>query len=688
MSPPPDTSDRSQAFESPLPADYDSALEDYDSGPEEAVRSEHEAAMARTIKGLAMDAVQKADSGHPGAPMGMADFATVLWTRFLKYDPADAHWPDRDRLVLSNGHASMLLYSLLHLAGVRTPDELPLSLDELKSFRQWGSRTAGHPEHGEAPGIETTTGPLGQGVANGVGMALAEAWQRARFGTDLVDHRTWVLAGDGCLMEGISNEAASLAGHLGLGRLTVLYDDNRITIDGATDITFTEDVGGRFEALGWQVLHCDGHDHEAVATAIELAMQDQEHPSLICCRTIIADGSPHKAGTSASHGSPLGPEEVAATKRVIGLDPEQFFAVSQPVLDFVRGPDPERSAAHAAWKARLASHPHAELWARYQADPDLASVTWPEFEVGSKIATRKSSEKVLQALGAAMPQLLGGSADLAGSNGSTLKSGGYVQPGQLNLRNLHFGVREHAMAAMCNGMVLHGGVQPYCATFLCFHDYMRPSVRLAALMGLPVIYIYTHDSIFLGEDGPTHQPIEHLMAMRAMPNLWVVRPADARETAQSWAMALRRRDGPTALCLTRQNLETLPGDARGLHQGAYPVAQAEGELKVVLIATGSEVHLALAARLALQAQGIGTRVVSMPCWEAFAEQDAELQDEVLPPGVPTVSVEAGVTFGWSRWADASVGIDRFGASAPAEVVAEKLGLTVDNVVETVRCVLG
>ena len=680
MTTPLDPSDRTGA------ADL-SQSEDYDSSAEEASRLAQEADMVRTIKGLAMDAVQKANSGHPGAPMGMAAFATVLWTRFLKYDPADAHWPDRDRLVLSNGHASMLLYALLHLAGVRSPEQPPLSLDELKQFRQWGSRTAGHPEFGEAPGIETTTGPLGQGVANGVGMALAEAWLRARFGPELVDHRTWVLAGDGCLMEGISNEAASLAGHLGLGRLTLLYDDNHITIDGRTAIAFTEDVGGRFEALGWQVLHCDGHDHEAVATAIELAMQDEEHPSLICCRTTIAQGSPHKAGTSAAHGSPLGVEEVAATKVVIGLDPERFFDVPQRVLDFVRGPDTDRVRAHAAWKARLADHPQAALWAQQQAAPDLTGVPWPNFEDGAKLATRKSSEKVLQALGAALPQLLGGLADLAGSNGSTLKEGGFVQPGAFDERNLHFGVREHAMAGMCNGMVLHGGVQPYCATFLCFHDYMRPSVRLAALMNQPVVYVYTHDSIFLGEDGPTHQPVEHLMAMRAMPNLWVVRPADARETSQAWALALQRRDGPTALCLTRQGLATLPGDAVGLHRGAYTLAEAEGRLDVVLVATGSEVHLALSAQAALQALGIGARVVSMPCWEAFDEQDAAWQDAVLPPAVPTVSIEAGVTFGWSRWADASVGIDCFGASAPAAEVAAHLGLTVDHVVQTVRTVV-
>lgn len=654
-----------------------------------AERDRLEALTARTIRGLAMDAIQKADSGHPGAPMGMADIATVLWTRFLKHDPADASWPDRDRVVLSNGHASMLLYSMLHLCGTRSAHEPALSMDELKSFRQWGSRTAGHPEHGEAPGIETTTGPLGQGLANAVGMALAEAWLRARFGPELVDHHTWVLTGDGCLMEGVAHEAASLAGHLGLGKLIVLYDDNRITIDGATDITFTEDVGARFEALGWQVLHVDGHDRELLAEAMEIAQADDLHPSLICCRTTIAFGSPGKAGTSASHGAPLGVDEVRATKLALGLDPERHFDVPEQVLSFVRGRDGERAQQRAAWQARLQDSGRAEEWARFHADPALSAVAWPDFKPGEKVATRKASEKVLQAVAAAVPQLLGGSADLAGSNGSYLKGLGDVQPGSFAGRNLHFGVREHAMAAISNGLVLHGGVQPYCATFLAFHDYMRPSVRLAALMHQPVVYVYTHDSIFLGEDGPTHQPVEQLMAMRSLPGLWVVRPADPRETVQAWKLALARRDGPTALCLTRQNLPALDADVTGLHQGAYVLAEArDAAPAVVLVATGSEVHLALAARAELQAQGLPTRVVSMPCWEAFEAQDAEVQDAVLPPGVPTVSVEAGVSFGWSRWADASVGIDRFGASAPAEIVAEKLGLTVDNVVATVRGLLG
>ncbi len=639
---------------------------------------------ALTVMGLAMDAVQKADSGHPGAPMGMADIATVLWTRLLRYDPADAGWADRDRVVLSNGHASMLLYSMLHLTGTRSPDKAGISLDDIRNFRQWGSPCAGHPEYGEAPGIETTTGPLGQGFANAVGMALAEAWLRARFGEELVDHRTWVLAGDGCLMEGISNEAASLAGHLGLGKLKVLYDDNQITIDGATDLSFSEDVGARFEALGWQVLHVDGHDRQLLASAMEMVAEQTERPSLICCRTIIGRGSPAKAGSSSSHGSPLGAAEIVATKQALGLDPEASFVVPDEVLAFVRGRDVERAREHAEWQQRLADSGKAAEWELFHSAPDLARIAWPGFTEGEGVATRKASEKVLQAIAAAVPQLLGGSADLAGSNGSTLKGAGDVKAGSFAGRNLHFGVREHAMAAICNGLSLHGGVAPYCATFLAFHDYMRPSVRLSALMHQPVVYVYTHDSIYLGEDGPTHQPVEHLMAMRSMPNLWVVRPADARETAQAWRLALGRRDGPTALCLTRQNLPTLPGDGAGLHQGAYILSEAGGGSPLaVIVATGSEVQLALQAQARLAAQSLPVRVVSMPCWEAFEAQETEIQDAVLPPELPTVSVEAGVSFGWSRWADLSVAIDRFGASAPAEVVAEKLGLTVERVVAAV-----
>lgn len=643
---------------------------------------------SNTIKGLAMDAVQAANSGHPGAPMGMSDIATVLWGRFLSYDPRDTAWPDRDRVVLSNGHGSMLLYSMLHLTG------MALSLDDLRNFRQWGSPTAGHPEYGHVPGVETTTGPLGQGIANGVGMAMAEAHLRARFGEALSNHYTYVLCGDGCLMEGISGEASSLAGHLKLGRLIALYDDNQITIDGATSITFTEDVGARYAAYGWQVLRVDGHDREAIAAAITAAKAETERPTLICCRTVIARGSPKLAGTSKSHGAPLGEAEVRATKLALGMDPDQSFVIPDQVLAHFRARDAERTAAHAAWQARLAAHPERAAWEQQHGAPDLGQVSWPAYKVGDKVATRKASHAALGAAGAALTGLIGGSADLAESNGTGLKGAGELSALTPEGRNINFGVREHAMAAICNGLSLHGGVRPFCATFLVFYDYMRPSVRLSALMGQPVVYIYTHDSVWLGEDGPTHQPIEHLMAMRGVPGLWVVRPGDPTETVEAWKMALARTDGPTALVLTRQNLPNLDRGVYGavelFHRGAYVLAEADGETAAVLIATGSEVELALRARNALQADGVPTRVVNMPCWEAFEAQDADYQRSVLPRGLPTVSVEAGITLGWQRWTGArgaSVGIDRFGASAPGAVVADKLGLNVGRVVQVTKDLL-
>ncbi|MFT5686212.1 MAG: transketolase, partial [Myxococcota bacterium] len=488
--------------------------------------------VANTIKGLAMDAVQAANSGHPGAPMGMADIATVLWGRFLKYDPADPAWPDRDRVVLSNGHASMLLYSMLHLTGVQDAHRGgdSITLDDIKNFRQWGYPTAGHPEFGHAAGIETTTGPLGQGFANGVGMALAERWLRARFGAELVDHHTYVLTGDGCLMEGVCAEAASLAGHLKLDRVIVLYDDNEITIDGGTEVSFTEDVGGRFTCYGWQVIKVNGHDRDAIADAITAAKANTEQPTLICCRTIIAQGSPHKAGTSAAHGAPLGVDEIRLTKAGLGMDPDATFAIPDEVVAHFRDGDAARGEAHAAWSARLAASDLGDKLTAFLGEPDLSGVVWPEFGTDGKLATRKASAAAVQAIAASVENFLGGSADLAGSNGSYIKGGGDITGSDFAQRNLHFGVREHGMAAICNGMSLHGGVYPYCATFLVFHDYMRPSVRLAGLMGQPVTYVYTHDSIFLGEDGPTHQPVEHLMAMRGIPNLYVVRPGDAAET--------------------------------------------------------------------------------------------------------------------------------------------------------------
>lgn len=647
------------------------------------------AAAAHTVRGLSMDAVQKASSGHPGAPMGMADMAVALWTRALDYDPADPAWPDRDRVVLSNGHASMLLYSMLHLSGTA------LSLDDLKSFRQWGARTAGHPEYGYAPGIETTTGPLGQGIANGVGMALAEARLRAEFGEELVDHHTYVFAGDGCLMEGVCYEAAAMAGHWRLGKLIVLFDDNAITIDGDTGIATSEDVTARFEACGWQVLAVDGHNQDAVAEAIFSARDETQRPTLIRCRTTIGFGAPTKAGKSASHGAPLGEEELAGAKRALGLDPTESFAVPAEALAALRSRDAQRAARRAAWSERLAAHPHrARFEALLAGQIDLSQVAWPDFETGRRLATRKASAAVLNAVAKSVPGLVGGSADLAGSNGSTLKGEAFLSADDFRGRNVHFGIREHAMASVCNGLSLHGGQRPYCATFLVFHDYMRPAVRLAALMHQPVIYVYTHDSVYLGEDGPTHQPVEHLAAMRTIPGLWVVRPADAAETAVAWELALTRTDGPVALCLTRQGVPTLDrtqlGAAEGARQGGYVLAEASSAPQVVLVATGSEVETALSARERLEQDGIAARVVSLPCWEVFMAQSAEYKAQVLPAGVPRVSVEAGTTFGWQAIVGldgATVGIDRFGASAPGAVVARELGITPEAVVAAAQRVL-
>jgi transketolase len=640
---------------------------------------------AHTLRGLAMDAVQAANSGHPGAPMGMAEMAAALWGHALRYDPADPEWFDRDRFVLSNGHASALLYGLLHLTGHG------LTLDDLKAFRQWGAPTAGHPERGEAPGIETTTGPLGQGFANAVGMAMAERHLRERFGAELCDHRTWVFAGDGCLMEGVAAEAAALAGHLGLDRLVVLWDDNRITIDGSTDLTVSEDVGARFAAAGWRVLSCDGHDLGALGSAITAAQEGDGRPTLIGCRTVIGRFAPTRAGTSKAHGEPLGAAEIAGAKAAIGLDPAASFEVPPEVVAWFRRADAGRAAARAAWQARMDASPRgAELRALLRGD--AAEAAWPAFPSPGKVATRKASQAALQAAAAAHPGLLGGSADLAGSNGSTLAGSPAWSKGSLLGRNVHFGVREHAMASICNGLALHG-LRPYCATFLVFHDYMRPAVRLAALMHLPVIYIYTHDSVFVGEDGPTHQPIEHLMAMRGIPNLWVVRPADGDETVEAWKLAMARTDGPTALCLTRQDLPHLQraaGEgAAALGRGAYVLVDVD-DPQVVLIGTGSEVQLAVGAQARLAAQGVRARVVSMPCWEAFRAQPAAERDRVLPRGLPRVSVEAGITLGWQAIVGldgASVGIDRFGASAPGPVVAEKLGLTESAVVDAALRVL-
>ena len=643
-----------------------------------------------TLRGLAIDAIQKANSGHPGLPMGMADVAYVLWSRFLGYDPAWAEWPDRDRLVLSGGHGSMLLYGLLHLSGV------DLTLDEIKDFRQLGARTTGHPEVGEIGMVETTTGPLGQGFANAVGMAMAERMLRERFGAELCDHRTWVLCGDGDVMEGVCYEAASMAGHLDLGRLIALYDDNSITIDGSTGLAYTEDRVARFEALGWHVQVIDGHDHGQIAGAIKAAIIDPR-PSVICCRTIIGRGSPNKAGKSASHGSPLGVEEVRLTKENLGLNPDEHFAVPVEVLARFRERDAERAAASAAWKQRAAqSGRGAELDAYLSADVSawLDQVQWPAYEAGTSIATRKASGAALNAIAAAVPSLIGGSADLAGSNCTYQPDGGDITARDFQARNVHFGIREHGMASICSGMALHGGVRPYCATFMVFHDYMRPAVRLAAFMKLPVIYVYTHDSIFVGEDGPTHQPIEHLMAMRTLMGLTVIRPADAAETAVAWKIAMLRSDGPTALCLTRQGLTVLDrsecGPAEGIEKGGYILSEAGADPELVIIASGSEVTLALEAQAQLEAEGIPTRVVNLASWDLFDAQDLAYKLEVLPGDLPKVSVEAGITQGWERYVGlggASVGIDRYGLSAPGKQVAQALGLTTEAVVAAAKGVL-
>ena len=643
-----------------------------------------------TLRGLAIDAIQKANSGHPGLPMGMADVAYVLWTRFLGYDPAWPDWPDRDRLVLSGGHGSMLLYGLLHLSGV------DLELSEIEDFRQLGARTTGHPEVGEIGMVETTTGPLGQGFANAVGMAMAERMLRERFGPELCDHRTWVLCGDGDVMEGVCYEAASLAGHLELGRLIALYDDNSITIDGSTGLAFSEDRVARFEALGWHVQVVDGHDHGQIAGAIKAALADAR-PSVVCCRTIIGRGSPNKAGKSSSHGSPLGVDEVRLTKENLGLNPDEHFAVPADVLARFRERDAERASASASWKQRVAqSGRGAELAPHLSNDVSawLEQVQWPQYEAGTSLATRKASGKAIQAIAAAVPTLIGGSADLAGSNGTYQPDGGDITARDFQARNIHFGIREHGMASICSGMALHGGVRPYCGTFMVFHDYMRPAVRLAAFMKLPVVYVYTHDSIFVGEDGPTHQPIEHLMAMRTLLGLTVIRPADAAETAVAWKIAMERSDGPTALCLTRQGLPVLDraelGPAEGIEQGGYVLSEAGAEPELVIIASGSEITLALEAQARLEDEGTPTRVVNLASWDLFDAQDVAYKLSVLPDGLPKVSVEAGITMGWERYVGlggASVGIDRYGLSAPGKQVAEALGLTVDAVVEAAKSVL-
>ncbi len=634
--------------------------------------SDHlESLAVAAIKGLSMDGVQKANSGHPGMPMGMADIAVTLWTRFLKVDPRHPEWPDRDRFVLSNGHGSMLLYSLLHLSG------LPITMDDLKNFRQWGSHTDGHPEIHQELGIEMTTGPLGQGFGTGVGMAIAEAHLQARLGSSLVDHRTFGFVSDGDLMEGISAETASLAGHLGLGKLIYFYDDNDISIDGSTDIAFSEDVQRRFEAVGWHVLDVDGHDRPAIAQATEAALGDAERPSLVICRTHIGHSSPNKQDTASAHGSPLGEDEIRLTKEAIGLPPDEQFHVPDGVYDFFSEAMQRGRDANDAWMSRrdeaLTDPATADTWnAFFGSDPVVFDD--PGFEVGASMATRASSGKLFGQIAEKAQNVIGGAADLVGSTKTVIDSGRLFSKDDRAARDIAFGVREHAMGTIVNGMAVHGGLRPYGATFFVFSDYMRPAVRLSALMGVPSIWVWTHDSIFLGEDGPTHQPVEHLASLRAMPNLRVIRPADAHEVVAAWEMALNHSDGPTALVLSRQNLPTLESTGDGATRGGYVVRDGSD---ASLVATGSEVHVALEAADELAATGVSVRVVSLPCWEVFFEQDEVYRSEVLGSG-PIASLEAAATFGWQAITGSeglNLGLDRFGASAPDDVLAEQFGFT-------------
>ena len=649
--------------------------------------------MANAIRALAMDAVQAARSGHPGMPMGMADAATVLFARYLKFDPSAPDWPDRDRFVLSAGHGSMLLYALLHLTGY--PD---MTMDEIRRFRQLGSRTAGHPEYGHAAGIETTTGPLGQGLANAVGMALAERLMAARFGEDAVDHRTWAIASDGDLMEGISHEAASLAGHLGLGKLIVLFDDNAISIDGPTALSVADDVPARFRSYGWHIEAADGHDPDAVAAAIESAQAD-DRPSLIACRTVIGYGAPSKAGSAGAHGAPLGEDEIAGTREALGWETASF-AVPDDVLAAWRAAGARSKPERAAWRARIDALPAERRAAFERAVSGGLPDGWEEaldahidelIEAAPRRATRQSSGEALNVLAPLVPELIGGSADLTGSNNTLFRDAGIVTRDDFSGRYIHYGVREHGMAAAMNGMALHGGIVPYAGTFLIFSDYLRPALRLAALMRQRAVYVLTHDSIGLGEDGPTHQPVEHLASLRAIPNLRVFRPADAVETAECWAAALAHRDGPSVLALTRQALPALrgPEHARGLSaKGGYVLAPASGGApRVALLATGSEVSIAVAARDMLEDGGIPTQVSSLPCWELFDRQPAGWRDTVLGGDAVRVGIEAACGLGWERYLGADggfVGMTGFGASAPHGDLYEHFGLTADAVVEAAR----
>lgn len=649
--------------------------------------------MANAIRALSMDAVEKAKSGHPGMPMGMADVATVLFTKVMKYDPADSHWADRDRFILSAGHGSMLIYSLLYLTGYERP-----TLDDIKNFRQLHSPCAGHPEYGELPGVEMTTGPLGQGLATSVGFALAERHLNAKYGDDLVSHYTYVIAGDGCLMEGVSQEAISLAGHLGLGRLIVLWDDNEISIDGPISLSSSEDMNKRFEAAGWHVQSVDGHDPEAVEAAIRAAQNDPR-PSLIGCKTVIGYGSPNKQGTAATHGAPLGAEEIEATRAAIGW-PHAPFEIPADVLNAWREAGKRGAADRAAWAERFKAAPadvQAEFERRMRGELPgnfrEAIKTYIDGLIANpqKVATRKASEMALEAINAALDETIGGSADLTGSNNTKTKSQAILNKDNYGGRYIHYGIREFGMAAAMNGLALHGGVIPYGGTFLVFTDYCRPAIRLSAIQHQRVVYVMTHDSIGLGEDGPTHQPIEHLASFRAMPNVKVFRPADVVETAECWQLALENAHGPSILALTRQNVPQLRLEASENRsaRGAYRLRDA-ANARVTLIATGSEVHIALEAADLLAEKGVEAEVVSMPSCELFDAQPEDYRRDILKPGTLKVAIEAASPFGWQKYVGENglvLGIDRFGASAPAGDLYDFFGLTPNKIAEAVAAAL-
>src|SRR5262245_49186532 len=655
-----------------------------------------------TVRALAMDAVQKAESGHPGTPMALAPLGYSLFTKHMRHDPADPKWFNRDRFVLSCGHASMLLYSCLYLSGY------DLDLEDLEQFRQWESRTPGHPEYGYTPGVETTTGPLGQGIGNAVGMAVAEAHLAATFnraGHDIVDHYTYFVCSDGDLMEGVSHEAASFAGHFGLGKLIGFYDDNRITIDGSTDLTYTDDAGKRFEAYGWQVLHLDDvNDLAKIDAAIAAAKADTKRPTMIVTRTHIGFGSPHKQDSEKAHGEPLGKDEVVLTKQNLGYPSTEPFYVPPAALEHWRKAKPRGAAQHAEWNKQWSAYAAAnvadakELERRLRGDlPQGWAEKIPTFtKENGNVASRAASNTVLNAIAPVMPELIGGSADLTPSNGTAIKSWENFAPTNFKGRYVHFGIREHGMAAIMNGMAIHGGVRPFGGTFLIFSDYMRPSVRLAAIMRQPVIYIYTHDSIGLGEDGPTHQPVEQLSTLRAIPEFTLIRPADANETAEAWKVALTHTNGPVALVFTRQKLGLIDREvyapASGLARGAYVLADPrDGEPQVVLMSSGSEVALILKAHQKLADEGIPSRVVSMPSHELFERQSDDYRRSVLPPGVKRLAIEAGHPMSWYRWVGEDgivMGLERFGASAPYEGIYEELGLTAGKIVDGARTLVG